>query len=84
MPRGAASLMASDLSDGPRTGLHAQLCGDAHLSNFGLFASPTRLGILGRAAPFPIVNVSRGGGIMGANGRLAALELLKVKKTKVA
>ena len=29
--RGAAYVMAADLADGPRTGLHAQLCGDAHL-----------------------------------------------------
>jgi uncharacterized protein (DUF2252 family) len=40
--RGAAYLMASDLSDGPRSGLHAQLCGDAHLSNFGVYAAPDR------------------------------------------
>jgi len=40
--RGAAYLMASDLAMGPRTGLHAQLCGDAHLSNFGMFAAPDR------------------------------------------
>jgi uncharacterized protein (DUF2252 family) len=40
--RGAAYLMASDLADGPRTGLHAQLCGDAHLSNFGSYAAPDR------------------------------------------
>ena len=40
--RGAAFLMAADLADGPRTGLHAQLCGDAHLSNFGIFAAPDR------------------------------------------
>ena len=40
--RGGAYLMASDLAGGPRTGLHAQLCGDAHLSNFGVFASPDR------------------------------------------
>ena len=40
--RGAAYLMAADLADGPRTGLHAQLCGDAHLSNFGVFAAPDR------------------------------------------
>jgi hypothetical protein len=40
--RGAAYLMASDLASGPRTGLHTQLCGDAHLSNFGGFASPDR------------------------------------------
>jgi hypothetical protein len=37
-----ASLMAADLADGPRTGLHAQLCGDAHVSNFGIFAAPDR------------------------------------------
>src|SRR4249919_2912438 len=40
--RGAAYLMASDLSTGPRSGLHVQLCGDAHLSNFGVFAAPDR------------------------------------------
>jgi uncharacterized protein (DUF2252 family) len=40
--RGAAYLMAADLADGPRTGIYAQLCGDAHLSNFGVFAAPDR------------------------------------------
>ena len=40
--RGAAYLMAADLADTPRTGLHTQLCGDAHLSNFGIFAAPDR------------------------------------------
>jgi uncharacterized protein (DUF2252 family) len=40
--RGAAYLMASDLAGTPRTGLLAQLCGDAHLSNFGTFAAPDR------------------------------------------
>jgi uncharacterized protein (DUF2252 family) len=40
--RGGAYLMAADLADGPRTGLQAQLCGDAHLSNFGIFAAPDR------------------------------------------
>jgi uncharacterized protein (DUF2252 family) len=40
--RGAASLMAHDLAATPRAGLKAQLCGDAHLSNFGGFASPSR------------------------------------------
>jgi hypothetical protein len=40
--RGAALIMASDLAAGQQTGLDAQLCGDAHLSNFGLFASPER------------------------------------------
>nr|WP_246299129.1 DUF2252 domain-containing protein [Nocardioides panaciterrulae] len=40
--RGAAATMAGDLAAGPTTGLGVQLCGDAHLSNFGLFASPER------------------------------------------
>ncbi|HZL64653.1 MAG TPA: DUF2252 domain-containing protein [Thermoleophilia bacterium] len=40
--RGSAALMAADLAPLPRTGLTVQLCGDAHLSNFGLYASPER------------------------------------------
>ena len=40
--RGAAYPMAADLASGPRTGLDVQLCGDAHLSNFGAFAGPDR------------------------------------------
>ena len=40
--RGAAKIMAADLKDTPVAGLDAQLCGDAHLSNFGVFASPER------------------------------------------
>jgi uncharacterized protein (DUF2252 family) len=40
--RGAALLMASDLAVTPHSGVTVQLCGDAHLSNFGLFASPER------------------------------------------
>ncbi len=40
--RGTAAIMASDLSRSPATGLRVQCCGDAHLSNFGLFAAPDR------------------------------------------
>lgn len=40
--RGAAAIMASDLARSPATGLRAQLCGDAHLLNFRLLASPER------------------------------------------
>ena len=40
--RGSAALMAADLAPLPRTGLQVQLCGDAHLSNFGLYGSPER------------------------------------------
>jgi uncharacterized protein (DUF2252 family) len=40
--RGAALIMASDLAATPVSGVTVQLCGDAHLSNFGLFGSPER------------------------------------------
>jgi uncharacterized protein (DUF2252 family) len=40
--RGAAMIMAHDLAATPRSGLTVQCCGDAHLSNFGVFASPER------------------------------------------
>ncbi|HEY1651669.1 MAG TPA: DUF2252 domain-containing protein [Acidimicrobiales bacterium] len=40
--RGAALVMASDLATTARCGLSAQICGDAHLSNFGVFGSPER------------------------------------------
>jgi uncharacterized protein (DUF2252 family) len=38
--RGGAALMAADLAPMPRTGLDVQLCGDAHLDNFGVFSAP--------------------------------------------
>ncbi len=44
--RGAAAVMAHDLASTPRAGLRAQLCGDAHLSNVGAFASPERTLVL--------------------------------------
>src|SRR3977135_1777070 len=40
--RGAALIMASDLASTPRSGFQVQLCGDAHLSNFGVFGTPER------------------------------------------
>lgn len=40
--RGAAVIMAQDLATTPMTGLHVQVCGDAHLSNFGIYATPER------------------------------------------
>ncbi|MBJ7328321.1 MAG: DUF2252 domain-containing protein [Solirubrobacteraceae bacterium] len=45
--RGAAYPMAADLAGEPRTGLTVQLCGDAHLSNFGAFAAPDRRMVFG-------------------------------------
>ena len=41
--RGTAVIMASDLASQPDSGLFVQLCGDAHLSNFGLYAAPDRV-----------------------------------------
>ena len=40
--RGAAAIMAADLASTPTSGIRVQACGDAHVSNFGLFASPER------------------------------------------
>jgi uncharacterized protein (DUF2252 family) len=40
--RGAPAVMAADLAAGPRTSLQVQLCGDAHLLNFGVYGSPER------------------------------------------
>src|SRR4029453_14059476 len=40
--RGTAKIMAADLAGTPTAGLEVQLCGDAHLSNFGAFSSPGR------------------------------------------
>ena len=40
--RGTAAVMAADLADAPRTDHHVVICGDAHIANFGLFASPER------------------------------------------
>ncbi len=45
--RGAAALMARDISRAPSPGIHAQICGDCHLGNFGGFASPERKLIFG-------------------------------------
>jgi uncharacterized protein (DUF2252 family) len=40
--RGAAAIMATDLAATPTSGLWVQVCGDAHFSNFGMYASPSR------------------------------------------
>src|SRR5690242_3690990 len=40
--RGAAAIMAADLESSPASGITVQLCGDAHLSNFGVFGTPER------------------------------------------
>jgi uncharacterized protein (DUF2252 family) len=40
--RGAATVMAHDIANGPSTGINGHVCGDAHASNFGFYASPER------------------------------------------
>src|SRR5690348_3054832 len=40
--RGSAGVMASDLASTPTSGIRVQACGDAHLSNFGVYATPER------------------------------------------
>ncbi len=40
--RGSAAIQAADLTDGPRTGVDVTICGDAHVANFGIYASPER------------------------------------------
>jgi uncharacterized protein (DUF2252 family) len=40
--RGSAAVMAADLANTPKTGIETMLCGDAHVSNFGIFATPER------------------------------------------
>ena len=57
--RGSAQVMAYDLASGPSTDLEVRLCGDAHLSNFGAFASPERrlmfdLNDFDEASPGPV------------------------------
>jgi uncharacterized protein (DUF2252 family) len=44
--RGSAGVMAADLAPLPRTGLEVQLCGDAHIANFGVYATPERSFVL--------------------------------------
>ncbi len=45
--RGGAAIMAADLATGPTCGLRAQVCGDAHVLNFGIFETPERTLVFG-------------------------------------
>src|SRR5205814_3738925 len=52
--RGTADIMAYDLSKTPVSGIKAQICGDAHISNFGVYASPNaRQSLVGNAFSKP-------------------------------
>src|SRR4051794_6085145 len=98
--RGAAKVMAADLKDTPRAGLVAQLCGDAHLSNFGVFASPERqllfdLNDFDETLPGPFeydvrrmsasfTIAARNNGFTKAQGRDATLASVRAYRTAMA
>jgi uncharacterized protein (DUF2252 family) len=88
--RGSAGIMAADLATTPVTGVHVQACGDAHLMNFGIFATPERRVIfdindLDETLPAPwewdvqrlaasFVLAARANGVSEAAGKNAAIE----------
>jgi uncharacterized protein (DUF2252 family) len=98
--RGAAKVMAADLADTPTAGLHVQLCGDAHLSNFGAFASPERTLLFDLndfdetlAGPFEydvkrlaasLTIAARNNGFGEADSRAATLESLRAYREAMA
>ncbi|MFF8945873.1 DUF2252 domain-containing protein [Streptomyces sp. NPDC014864] len=97
--RGAAAVMAADLAAQPNTGLTVQLCGDAHLLNFGLYASPERallfdLNDFDETFPGPfewdvkrlaasVAVAARENGHPDAKARRAALEAVAAYRTSV-
>jgi uncharacterized protein (DUF2252 family) len=98
--RGAAKIMAADLKDTPVAGLGVQLCGDAHLSNFGAFASPERrlifdLNDFDETLPGPFeydvkrmaasfVVAGRNNGFSGADARAASLTSVQAYREAMA
>lgn len=98
--RGSAAVMARDLAASPSTGLTAQLCGDAHVANFGMYAAPDRslvfdLNDFDETFPGPfewdvkrlaasVVVAARDGGESDAAGRAAAVTTVKSYRKTVA
>jgi uncharacterized protein (DUF2252 family) len=98
--RGAAKIMSSDLTDTPTAGLNVQLCGDAHISNFGVFASPERtlvfdLNDFDETLPGPfeydvkrmaasVTIAARENAFSEADGRAATLESVKAYREAMA
>jgi hypothetical protein len=97
--RGSAAVMAADLAETPVTGIHVQVCGDAHLMNFGGFATPERRLIfdvndLDETLPAPwewdvkrlvasFVLAARANGLSDANGRDAAVACARSYRRKM-
>jgi uncharacterized protein (DUF2252 family) len=98
--RGGAAIMAWDLSRTPTTGLRVQCCGDAHLSNFGVFAAPDRrmvfdLNDFDETLPAPFewdvkrlaasfVVAARGNGYRGKDQRAAVRAAVTAYRTAIA
>jgi uncharacterized protein (DUF2252 family) len=98
--RGAAKVMAADLDGTPTAGLDVQLCGDAHLLNFGLFASPERrllfdLNDFDETLPGPFeydlkrmaasfTVAGRNNGFSNADARAATLEAVRAYREAMA
>jgi uncharacterized protein (DUF2252 family) len=97
--RGSAGVMAADLAETPATGVHVQVCGDAHLMNFGGFATPERrllfdINDLDETLPAPwewdvkrlvasFVLAARANGLSDANGRDAAVACARSYRRKM-
>jgi hypothetical protein len=97
--RGSAGVMAADLAETPATGLHVQVCGDAHLMNFGGFATPERrlifdINDLDETLPAPwewdvkrlvasFVLAARSNGLSDADGRDAAVACARSYRRKM-
>jgi uncharacterized protein (DUF2252 family) len=98
--RGAPAVMAYDLAHTPSSGIVAQLCGDCHISNFGLFGSPERtmvfdLNDFDETLPGPfewdikrtaasIVVAARNAGFADKDARATVARAMQVYRTKVA
>jgi len=98
--RGADAVMAADLTTTPTSGIRAQLCGDAHISNFGMYASPERrllfdINDFDETLPGPfewdvkrlaasIVVAGRDQGFTGAQCREAALAALRTYRERIS
>ena len=97
--RGAPAVMAYDLAHTPSSGIHVQLCGDCHISNFGMFASPERalvfdLNDFDETLPGPfewdvkrtvasIVVAAQNAGLTGKDAKKAVQMALKVYRQKI-
>ena len=97
--RGSAGVMAADLAATPATGIHVQVCGDCHLLNFGVFATPERrlifdINDLDETLPAPwewdvkrlvasLALAARANGLRDVDGRAAAIACARSYRRKI-